>query len=78
VSRLFPDFSLDTTSIQLAAALNIPSWVMLGEHSDWRWQLEGETTPWYPCVRIFRAGVGEDWAQRFERVLQALEQQIKS
>ncbi|HKD36283.1 MAG TPA: tetratricopeptide repeat protein [Pirellulales bacterium] len=39
----------------LAGALGVPCWILLADHSDWRW-IGGETaTIWYPQVRLFRA-----------------------
>lgn len=72
VEQLDLVIGVDTSAIHLSGALNIPTWVMLGEHSDWRWQLQGETTPWYPCIKPFRALSGEGWSRRFKRVRNAL------
>jgi len=72
VEQLDLVIGVDTSAIHLSGALNIPTWVMLGEHSDWRWQQEGETTPWYPCARLFRALEGENWKARIARVKKAL------
>jgi hypothetical protein len=43
--------------------LGKPVWTVLSYVPDWRWLLEGETTPWYPTMRFFgkrkgRAGDG--------------------
>jgi tetratricopeptide (TPR) repeat protein len=46
--------AVDTAIAHLAACLRKPVWVLLGSVPEWRWALEGETTPWYPTMRLFR------------------------
>ncbi|HJM48687.1 MAG TPA: tetratricopeptide repeat-containing glycosyltransferase family protein [Alphaproteobacteria bacterium] len=38
----------DTVVAHLAGALGRPTWLLLHQDPDWRWRLEGETSPWYP------------------------------
>jgi hypothetical protein len=40
--------------------------------------LEGETTPWYPTMRLFRQTRPGDWSGVIERVVEALNGQSKS
>jgi len=54
--------SVDTVFCHLAGALGRPVWTLLCLSPDWRWQLEGERTPWYPSMRLFRQEVFGDWA----------------
>ena len=72
VRQLDHVISVDTSLVHLAGALGIPTWVMLGHHTDWRWHIEGEQSEWYPDIRLFRAQPGEDWTDRIERVKSAL------
>jgi hypothetical protein len=44
--------------------------------SDWRWLLEGRTTPWYPTVRIFRQPQVGDWSPVFEAIAAELRKLI--
>lgn len=64
--------SIDTSLVHLAGALGIPTWVVLGHHTDWRWRTEGEESAWYPGTRLFRAKPGDTWPQRVERVRRSL------
>jgi hypothetical protein len=34
---------------------------LLPRIADWRWQLVGNETPWYPSMRIFRQGEAQGW-----------------
>ncbi len=46
--------SVDNSTVHLAAAIGRSVWTLLPFCSDWRWMLEGETTPWYPTMRLLR------------------------
>ena len=48
--------SSDTAIVHLAGALGVETWVPLNTPADWRWGLEGDTTPSYPSLRLFRQG----------------------
>jgi len=39
---------------------------------EWRWMLEGETTPWYPTMRLFRQAEPGNWTEMMNRVTHAL------
>jgi hypothetical protein len=39
----------------LGGALGVPGWVLLRQEDEWRWLAEGESTLWYPSVRLFRS-----------------------
>ena len=46
--------SVDSSVAHMAGALGKTVWTLLSHRADWRWMLEGETTPWYPTMRLFR------------------------
>jgi hypothetical protein len=68
--------SIDSPVAHLAGALGKRTWTLLSHLADWRWMLEGETTPWYPTMRLFRQTRPGDWSDVIERVANALRSQI--
>ncbi|HEY4114806.1 MAG TPA: tetratricopeptide repeat-containing glycosyltransferase family protein [Rhizomicrobium sp.] len=65
--------SVDTVFCHLAGALGRPAWTMLCVGPDWRWQTEGESTPWYPTMRLFRQNTTGDWTRLVSNVARALQ-----
>ncbi|MFN4310538.1 MAG: tetratricopeptide repeat protein [Ferrovibrio sp.] len=63
--------SVSTAAAHLAAALGVPTLLLLpGTRGQlWYWGAEGETTPWYPSVRICRIQPGEGVRAMMERAL---------
>lgn len=66
--------TIDTSAAHLAGAMGRPTWVLLADVPDWRYQLEGERTPWYPTMRLFRQGRDGEWAAPIERLAGALQE----
>jgi hypothetical protein len=55
----------------LAGSLGRPVWLILHRVPDWRWPVTGETTPWYPTMRIFRETDGK-WELPIESIADEL------
>jgi hypothetical protein len=64
--------SNDSGLAHLAGAVGHPVWLLLALVPEWRWGLEGETTAWYPSMRIHRQTTQGDWATVVQSVRQKL------
>lgn len=62
----------DSMIPHLAGALGRPVFLALMHVPDWRWQLSGEDSPWYPSMRVFRQPAPGDWTDVFRRIAQAV------
>ena len=67
----------DTAIAHLAGAMGRPVWLALANVPDWRWGMSGETTPWYPTMRLFRQTTEGDWAGVFEAIRVALTEEVR-
>jgi tetratricopeptide (TPR) repeat protein len=58
----------DTSIAHLAGALGRPVWLALRHVAEWRWMTERADSPWYPTMRLFRCGEGDDWTALFSEI----------
>jgi len=72
ISALDLVISVDTSVAHLAGALGSPVWLLLPRIADWRWPREGERTPWYPTMRLFRQEDDAGWPPVIGRVRESL------
>ncbi len=66
----------DTAIAHVAGALGVPVWVGLCNVPDWRWLASGDTTVWYPSMRLFRQTKVGDWSGVTNRMAAALAEQF--
>ena len=64
--------SADSSVVHLAGALGLRTWVALSWVPEWRWGLEGNTTPWYSSAKLFRQDKAGDWRGVVQRMRQEL------
>ncbi len=68
--------SVDTGLCHLAAAINVPTWILLPFPADWRWLRDRNDSPWYPSVRLFRQQKPGEWHSTMQDVTDALKQKL--
>ena len=64
--------TVDTSVAHLAGALGVPTWLMLSKIPDWRWGLDGQSTPWYDRHRLWRQRTAGDWLSVVQNMKHAL------
>lgn len=71
VANLDLVISVDTSVAHLCGAMGGPTWLLHSGIPDWRWEIAGMESPWYPTVRLFRRRDG-GWTQPLTAVADAL------
>jgi hypothetical protein len=66
----------DTSLAHVAGALAAPAWLALQLSPNWRWGCQGNSTPWYPTMRLFRQSTLGDWPGVFERMAVAIRELV--
>jgi tetratricopeptide (TPR) repeat protein len=72
LSELDLVISVDTAVVHLAGAMDMPVWVLLQYTPDFRWLLQGQTSPWYPSVRLIRQTKFGAWDDVIDRTADEL------
>lgn len=68
--------SVDSAVAHLAGALGKKIWMLVPFAADWRWKVEGEVTPWYPTMQLFRQSKFGDWQEVLEKIKVAIQKEI--
>ena len=68
----------DTAVAHLAGGMGKATWLLLKKVPDWRWGLFGNTTFWYPSMRLFRQQERNDWHEVLQRVTEALQDEFSN
>jgi hypothetical protein len=64
--------SVDTAILHLAASLGVPTFGLMRASGCWRWLSNGDSTVWYPGMRLFRQPIHGEWGSVVESVVNAL------
>ncbi len=69
--------SVDTSVAHLAGAMGKEVWLLLPLVPDWRWLIIGESTKWYPSMKLFRQKELYNWNPVMLSVKKALQNKIE-
>lgn len=68
ISELDLVISIDNSTVHMAGAIGVPTWVLVPYVPDWRWMLDSKNSPWYREVSLFRQKYLGDWDDVIKRV----------
>ena len=68
----------DTSIAHLAGGMGKRVWLLLRDIPFWTWGLEGESTFWYPSMKLFRQKERHNWQEVMERVSIAIKKEIEA
>ncbi len=66
--------SIDNSTVHLAGALGVPTWVLLPEVPDWRWFLNRNDSLWYKSLTLYRQQKLWQWDEVIQVVAADLQQ----
>jgi len=66
----------DCSMAPLAAGMGKKVWLLLRDVPFWYWGLEGDSTFWYPSMRLFRQKERHNWQEVMHRVSHQLSAEI--
>ena len=66
--------AIDSVTIHLAGVMKIPSWLMLGYGSDWRWGRKYTKSIWYDNVELIRMNENKP----FEAIMPIVKKKLKT
>ncbi len=66
--------TIDTSIAHLAGAMGKEVWTFLPFSPDWRWPRSGETTTWYPSMRLLRQVRMGNWQEPIAEAAKRLEE----
>ena len=76
INRLDLFITVDSAAAHIAGALGKECWVILTGNDHWCWPAAGDSSPWYPTVRIFRKTSSDGWEAAIGKVKNALSERL--
>lgn len=70
--------AVDNSTVHLAGALGKETWILAPIAGDFRWQTQGNNTPWYPTARLVRQTKINEWHNEFEDLTALLHARTES
>lgn len=77
VSALDLVISVDNSTVHLAGALGVQTWVIQPFSPDWRWLGQSSSSYWYPALTQFHPEQQGDWKPLFMRLKDDLERLLQ-
>lgn len=77
ISALDLIISIDNSTVHMAGALGITTYVMLPFSTDWRWMINRDDCSWYQSLQLFRQTSRNDWEPVINQVRSALSAFVK-
>jgi hypothetical protein len=77
MSQLDLIVAVDTAVAHLGGAMAKPTFVLIPFMPDFRWTMNGEDTPWYTTLRLFRQSTRGDWPGVMARIGAALDEMLQ-
>lgn len=69
--------TVDSAVAHIAGAMGKPTWLLAAPGGDWCWLLDGEKTPWYPSIKIFRKRPDAGWPELISKVRKNIQDILK-
>lgn len=76
ISEMDLVITVDTSVLHISGALNHPTFALIPHNPDWRWGISGNTTKWYPSIRLFRNTYKDEWKQVFCDMQNEIEKKV--
>jgi len=64
--------SIDNSTVHLAGALGIPTWILLPYSPDWRWGINRQDSLWYNSITLFHQKIQNNWSPVFSEITDRL------
>ena len=78
ISALDLVIAVDNSTVHLAGALGIETWVLQPYNPDWRWLQDADDSYWYPSILQFHPSAHGEWRRMIDSIAVRLHDFIES